>query len=109
MCKLNLFNNKKYSKILELLDHNGRIFNSLIEEIKKMAVNFDAMNAVVTSVKASIDAAVIQLEALETWIKANPNTDPTTTAALQAIQDDLTAKKAELDTAVANGVVPPVV
>ena len=106
MCKLDLFSNKRLYKIQEELDHTNVILSLFLKEIKKMAVNMDALNTVVADVVTSIDAASAKLDALEVWVKANPNTDPTTTAALQAVQDTLTAAKAKLDTAVANAEVP---
>jgi hypothetical protein len=93
--------------ILAFMDRTDKNFIQVQKEINDMAVNFDGINAAVAAIKASIDAAVTQLDALETYIKANPNTDPAVTAALQAIQDTLTASNTELDTAVTNDVVPP--
>jgi ElaB/YqjD/DUF883 family membrane-anchored ribosome-binding protein len=93
---------KRCGKTQETLEQIKRIQLTILERETQMAVNLDTLNATVTAVKASIDAAVA-------YIQANPNTDVTVQAALDGISNDLLAKEAELDAVVKNAQVPPVV
>lgn len=99
-----IFDDNSFKTFVSKMDTIINLLTSLNKEILNMSAVVDNLTAKVAKIEGAADSALVLLQGLSDYIKANVN-DP---VALQALADSLDTEGDKIAAAVAANPVPPV-